>query len=213
LAHFLHAVHAIEFRIPGYIEFGGDPDMPFALDLQDYLPGGDSHPCQKPENLKKYALEMLASRIPRLPMGTVADLRCLFDDIPSIVEADYHPPHFVINNYHPFHFHVTRDGSGWQVSGLYDFEAASSGCSTFDLALNDLQLVPILGGAGWLESFYRAYGRQPALGTYKVILMCSLLMGIGEEPSEAVPDAGWLIRQLPTLIQASRWDEFRWYPE
>jgi len=212
LADFLHDLHRIEFRVPGYVEFGGDPDMPFALDLQDCLPWGDSHPCQKPENLKTYALDILESKKSLLSSGVVADLKQLFDDISTVVEADYYPPHFVINNYHPFHIHVLQDKLGWHVSGIYDFEAASSGNSTFDLVLNDLQIMPIMGEATWQKLFYSAYGRWPSVETYKIILLCFLLLGIGDKPSEPVPDVKWLIRQLPELVRAASWDKLQWYP-
>ncbi len=212
LARFLRDLHEIKFRTPGYVEFGGDADLPFALDLRDCLPWGDSHPCQKPENLKTYAFSILESKKSLLSAGIVADLGQLFDGIQTAVEADYYPPHFVINNYHPFHIHVLQDNLGWHVSGIYDFEAASSGSPIFDLVLNDLQIMPIMRDVAWQEPFYSTYGRQPTIETYKIILLCFLLLGIGDKPSDPIPDVKWLIHQLPKLVNAASWDRLKWYP-
>jgi hypothetical protein len=136
----------------------------------------------------------------------------LFETIQSSVAPDYRPPHFVINNYHPFHIHVARGTSGWWVTGLYDFEAASSGSPTFDLVGNELQLAPILGGLAWREAFYTAYGRRPDVEAYRVLLLCFLLLSLGGAPNEMVPDPAWLIRRMPALITGSRHEDLMWYP-
>lgn len=212
LADFLGRLHELEFARPGYIEFCEDPDMTFALDPEEGGIWWDSHPCQKPENLKRYALSILQSKADLLPASLRAVLRERFEKIPGTVEADYRPPCFVINNYHPFHIHVARDSCGWQITGLYDLEAASAGNSTFDLVGNELQLTPVLGDLRWRSVFYDAYGRWPALETYKTLLTIFLLIDLGAAASAMVPDRDWLVRELPNLISATDWEHLNWYP-
>jgi hypothetical protein len=211
VAQYLSHVHALTFPVAGYIEFCGDADLPPAPD-----PGAgdwwDSHPCQKPENLQRYALGILTDRAQHLPPPLHGALLNLFETIQSSVAPDYRPPHFVINNYHPFHIHVARGTAGWRVTGLYDFEAASSGSPTFDLVGNELQLAPMLGGLAWRDAFYAAYGRRPDVEAYRAMLLCFLLLSLGGAPNETVPDPAWLIRQMPALITGPRHEDLMWYP-
>lgn len=212
LAGLLKLLHELEFSRAGYIEFCEDPDMSFAVDPEEGGVWWDSHPCQKPENLKRYALSILVSKADLLPASLLAVLRERFERIPNTVAADYRPPCFVINNYHPCHIHMARDLSGWRITGLYDFEAASAGNSMFDLVGNELQLTPILGDLRWRSVFYSAYGRWPALETYKTLLTSFLLIDLGATASATVPDTDWLVRELPNLISATDWEHLNWYP-
>lgn len=212
LACFFKRLHELEFPKAGYIEFSGDKDLPFSLDPDEH-PWRDSHPCQKPENFKRFALHVLNSKEKVLPWSLFSLLEERFEKIPEILSSEYHPPRFVINNYHPFHVHVRRDLSGWQVVGLYDFEAVSAGNPLFDLVGNELQLTPVIGDLSWRPTFYRAYGQYPKFEAYKTILLCFLLLGVGADPGAEVPDSEWLIRKLPSLINAANYDTLRWYPE
>lgn len=212
LAGFLRRLHTLSFPRAGYLETSGDPDLAFTLD-----PAGndwcDSHACHKPENFRDLALRILDSKRELLPPALFATLGAYFDAIPALTAADYRPPRFVINNYHPFHVHVLRDRGGWRVTGLYDFEAASSGSPVIDRAGNELQLAPLLGGLSWREGFYAAYGGWPEFESFKVTLLAYLLIGLGKESSEEVPDPAWLVRALPGLIEAQDYEGFGWYPE
>jgi len=212
LASFLKRLHGLEFPRAGYIELSGDDDLPFSLNPGEH-PWFDSHPCQKPENFKVFALDILKSKEKVIPLSLFTALKDRFDKIPAILGSEYQPPRFVINNYHPFHIHVARDLSGWQVIGLYDFEAVSAGNPLFDLVGNELQITPVIGHLSWRPIFYKAYGRYPAFEAYKTILFCFLLLGLGTEPGGAVPDSEWLIQKLPSLLNAADYDTLKWYPE
>ena len=211
LAQFLKRLHTMEFPRAGYIELCGDTDLTFSLDPRENV-WWDSHPCQKPENFRIFALKVLESKENSLPVHLYASLKERFEKIPEIVGSDYQPPRFVINNYHPFHIHIRRDLSGWQVTGLYDFEAVSAGNPVFDLVGNELQITPLIGSLSWRPVFYQAYGRWPRLETYKTTLLCFLLLGLGRESSAEVPDPDWLIRELPNLLKAPDYESFKWYP-
>ena len=211
LANFLKRLHDLEFPRAGYIEMCGDADMPSSFDLGGN-PWWDSLPCQKPENFKKFALEGLNSKEKALPSDLFSMLKERFEQTPDVIRSEYHPAHFVINNYHPTHVLVRRDLSGWQVTGLYVFEAASAGTPLFDLVGNELQLTPLLGGLSWRPAFYHAYGRYPLFEAYKIILICFLLLGLAEKPSAEVPNPVWLIKDLPALIHAPDYKTFLWYP-
>jgi len=212
LAGFLKRLHAVEFPRAGYIEFSGEQDLSFSLNPLEN-PWFDSHACQKPENFRVFALDVLKSKEKFIPANVFAGLKERFERIPEILGAEYQPPRFVINNYHPFHLHVARELSGWQVIGLYDFEAVSAGNPLFDLIGNELQITPVTGNLSWRPVFYKAYGGYPAFEAYKTILLCFLLLGLRAEPGAAIPDPEWLIQKLPSLINASDYDTLNWYPE
>ncbi len=211
LAGFLKRLQPLTFPRAGYIELSGDPDLTFTLDPaeNDWC---DSHPCHKPENHQKFALQILESKKEFLPPGLFAALQARFDAIPAVTAADYLPSRLVINNYHPFHIHVLREAEGWRIPGMYDFEAVSAGSPLIDMVGNELQLAPLLGGLGWRKAFYTAYGRLPPLESYKVTLLAYLLLGLEKESSAAVPDPRWLLRELPALMEAVDYENFRWYP-
>lgn len=211
LARFLKRLHDLEFPRAGYIEFCGNADMPFSLDPREN-PWWDSHPCQKVENFRKFALDVLSSKEKAIPISLFSELKERFDRMPDFLSSEYHPPHFVINNYHPAHVHVRRDRSGWQVAGLVDFEAASAGNPVFDLVGNDLQITPLTGSLSWRPVFYQAYGRYPKFEAYKLMLLCFLLLGLGGKQTAEVPDADWLIHTMPALIDAAGYETFVWYP-
>ena len=211
LAKYLKQLHALEFPRVGYIETCGDKDMPYSLDPREN-PWSDSHPCQKPENFKKFALGILRSKEAILPANLYSMLKESFEQIPRVLASEYRSPRFVINNYHPFHLHVRKDSSGWEVTGLYDFEAASAGSPVFDLILNELQITPVMGNLDWRPAFYGVYGRDPKFEAYKLMLLSYLLQATGVKPSAEIPDPEWFIRQLPSLIHAADYEAFLWFP-
>lgn len=211
LAQFLKRLHALDFPRAGYIELCGDADLPFSLDPRENA-WWDSHPCQRPENFMGFALKVLESKEKLLPGSLVTALKERFERIPEITGADYQPPRLVINNYHPFHIHVQPALSGWQVTGLYDFEAVSAGNPMFDLIGNELQLTPVMGHLAWRSLFYGAYGGWPGFESYQTIMICLLLRSLGREPSAEVPDPKWLIHELPRLLTARDYTHFNWYP-
>ncbi len=211
LAEFLRQLHGLEFPRAGYFECTGHADLPFSLDPAQN-PWCDSHPCQKADNFRLFALNVLKSRQKLLPPTLYRALQQRFHECPDILRGEYRPPRFVINNYHPFHIHVGQDASGWHVCGLYDFEAASAGAPLFDLVLNELQMTPILGGLSWRSSFYPAYGRYPAFEAFLIMLLAYLLISLGAASRAEVPDPEGLIQKLPRLIRAGDYPELLWYP-
>lgn len=211
LAQFLARLHNLTFPRAGYIEFSGDPDMPFALNSDEHA-WWHSHSCHTAENFRSMALTILESTAHILPSSLAIRLQASFEAVPETIGAAYQPPRFVINNYHPFHVHVAHNASGWRVTGLYDFEAVSSGNALFDVVGNELQITPIIGNLSWRPTFYRAYGRWPSFEMYKTMFLCFLLRSLGGAPNMEVPDPTWLIHALPGLVDATDYHQFTWYP-
>jgi hypothetical protein len=212
LAKYLSQIHELRFAEAGYIEFCGDESIDASL-MPDRESWWNSHPCQSAENLTDLAIVTLESMKHLLSDHLYLELNSRFSSIPDRLHADFEHPTFVINNYHPFHMHVVRDGGDWAVTGFYDFEAVSSGNAMFDLALNDLQITPLLGTLSWRKSFYRSYRRPVRLESYKTILLIYLILGLATDPSDVVPDPSWFRGRLPWLLKAETLEDLRWYPE
>lgn len=211
LARYLSRLHALVFPVAGYIEYCGDPDV---HPLPETDPGAwwQSHPCQTAANLQRFALGVLEAKQPLLPPSLAARLEATWSSIAEDLAEDYDRPTLVLNNYHPFHIHVVQDGGAWAVTGVYDFEAAASGNPAFDLALNDLQITPLLGSTDWRRDFLAHYTPPFRFRSYRTVLLIYVLLELTGGSTNAIPDPGWLLAQLPRLLDATTVDALAWYP-
>jgi aminoglycoside phosphotransferase len=211
LADYFSLLHSMEFETAGYIEFSGASEIDPTL-IPERGEWWNSHPCQKSQNLQGFALRVLKSKRQYLTRALAADIETSFMNIGENLLLEYARPHFVINNYHPFHMHVQKVRGQWQVTGFYDLEAASSGNSTMDLVQNDMQITSLMGSASWRPSFVKRYEGTFGIATYKIILVCYLLLGLSEVPTGVVPNPPWLMSRLPQLLGATRIEQLEWYP-
>ena len=146
---------------------------------------------------------------------TAQELEKLLDAAPATGSAV--GPRFTLKNCHLPHFHALPADGGWQVTGVYDFEAVSADYAGGDVMELEFNLTPVTGGFAWRHAFERGYGEVSDFPRYKVRLLNDLLYYMGEFTragrfGEKVPDIPWLSARLVQLAKAQCWRELEWFP-
>jgi aminoglycoside phosphotransferase len=210
LGRYLRRLHEIEFTTPGILCREHAQVAPSA-GVVPHVESWDGHSMHHPEHFQREALAELARKEHLLPSPLAADLRARLETSAEVLRPDYQPPRFTVGNCHAYHFHVMR-AERWEVTGFFDFEAASAGDCATDLVELEVTLTPALRSDAWREPFFAGYGRRPGLEAHVLRLSYYLLCGLDSAWRPHVPDPQWLVSQWPSLLSATRWEDLHWFP-
>lgn len=206
---YLRRIHQIEFTTAGLLateHLLAPADRGIIGPVETW----NDHPMHRLDVFRRGWIEKLARfrGEGKLPPQVISVLEQRTARIAEVLAGQYARLRFTIGNCHTCHFHAQRRAEGWQITGLFDFEAASAASAPTDLIELEIGFTPQLKHGRWRDAFFSGYGGHPPLEAYKLRLLDYLLGGIYGVPTDHWPAEHWL-----RIINATRWEELEWWFE
>lgn len=125
-----------------------------------------------------------------LPRKYLDGLRAILDDAATLIPMNA-PPVILTGEYIPENFLLSRESTGWRLSGLIDFGDVMTGWGEYDLLGPSAFMAA--GRPRRVRSLFRGFGYSPADidRTLKRRLMALLLLHRASDPNRHICIEGW----------------------